>query len=104
MNFNPEDLMKNLSKIQNQAGDMQEKLKQVRATGAAGGDLVQIEMNGQMDVLSVKIDPIAVDPRDVQMLEDLVLSSFVAASNNVKEKIKEELTGLGLPGSIPGLF
>jgi len=104
MNFNPEDLLKNISKFQSQAGDIQEKLKQVRATGAAGGDLVQIEMNGQMDVLSVKIDPIAVDPRDVQMLEDLILSSFIAASNNVKEKIKEELSGMGLPAGVPGLF
>jgi DNA-binding YbaB/EbfC family protein len=99
------DFMKNLQDVQSRMGDMQEKLKEISATGSAGGNLVQVEMNGHMEVLSVKLDPLCVDPRDITMLEDLIKSAIVAATANVKDKIKTEMAGelnippgMGMPG------
>lgn len=98
------DLMKNLQEMQSKMGDMQEKLKGVECTGSAGGGLVEITINGQMEVQSVKLDPVCVDPRDIKMLEDLIQSAFVAASTNVKEKIKNEMAGdLNIPPGMAGL-
>lgn len=103
MNFNPMDFVKNLQDMQTRMGDVQEKLKTISSSGSAGGGLVEITVNGQLEVQSVKLDPVCVDPRDVQMLEDLIQSAFVAAVNNVKEKIKTELAGdLNIPPGMAG--
>jgi DNA-binding YbaB/EbfC family protein len=103
VNINPLEFMKNMQDMQSKMGDMQEKLKNISATGSAGGGLVEICMNGQMEVSSVKLDPLCVDSRDIKMLEDLIQSAFVAASSNIKEKIKSEVAGdLNLPPGMAG--
>ena len=103
--MNPFDLFKNLQNMQSQMGEIQEKMKDIRVRGSAGGDMVVIEMNGQMTVMNVKIDPGIVDPNDVGMLEDLVQAAMIDASRKVKEKLQEEMSaltgGMQLP---PGLF
>lgn len=97
------DFVKNLQDMQSRMGDMQEKLKNISSSGSSGGGLVEIAMNGQMEVQSVKLDPLCVDPRDIKMLEDLIQSAFVDAVNNVKEKIKTEVAGdLNLPPGMAG--
>ena len=65
----------------------------VTATGSAGGNMVQVTLNGEFEMTSIKIDPIAVDPRDVNMLQDLI----VAASHNASEKIKEAIASKAGP-------
>lgn len=103
MNINPLEFMKNMQDMQSKMGDMQEKLKLVSATGSAGGGLVEIVMNGKMEVVSVKLDPLCVDPRDIKMLEDLIQSAFVSVSENIKEKIKNEVAGdLNIPPGMAG--
>lgn len=103
MNFNPLDLMKNLQNMQSQMGDLQEKLKKLTCKGSSGGGLVEITINGQMEVISVKLDPLCVDSRDIKMLEDLIQSAFIAASTNIKEKIKNEMTGdMNIPPEMAG--
>ncbi len=105
MPINPFDLIKQFQDMQGKMSEIQEKLKSIRVTGSAGGDMVRIELNGQMEVVSVKISPEVVDPNDVEMIEDLVLAAFTDATAKVKEKLKEELSsltgGLNLP---PGMF
>ena len=97
----------NMQAMMQQAQKMQEKLQaeiaQIRVDGTAGGGMVSIKMDGQKNVLAVKID--AEVAGDVEMLQDLVL----AACNEAVKKVDEEsqkkmggmLGGLGLP---PGLF
>jgi len=103
MNINPMEFMKNFQDMQSKMGDIQEKLKNVTSTGSAGGGLVEITINGQMEVESVKLDPVCVDPRDIKMLEDLIQSAFVSASANVKEKIKNEVAGdMNIPPGMAG--
>ncbi len=103
MNIDPFEMMKNLQEAQARMGEMQEKLRQLRATGGAGGDLVTVEMNGLMEVTAVHIDPIAVDPRDVKMLEELMQAAYVAAAAKVREEIGREFGAAGL-GGLPGMF
>ena len=103
MNNNPLEFMKNIQDMQSKMGDMKEKLNNITSTGSAGGGLVEITMNGQMEVQSVKLDPLCVDPRDIKMLEDLIQSAFVSVSENIKEKIKTEVTGdLNIPPGMAG--
>jgi len=105
MATNPFDMFKQLQGLQSRVGEIQEKLKAIRVTGSAGGGLVTVDMNGQMQVEKVTIAPEAVDPRDIPMLQDLVLAAVTDATERMKEKIRDEVsqaTGtLGLP---PGLL
>lgn len=104
MNINPMEFMKNIQDMQSKMGDIQEKLKNITSTGSSGGGLVEITMNGQMEVESVKLDPLCVDPRDIKMLEDLIQSAYVSAIANVKEKIKTEVAGdMNIPPGMAGL-
>ena len=107
MATNPFDVFKQLQGLQSRMGEMQEKLKTVRVTGSAGGGMVTVEMNGQMQVEKVIIAPEAVDPLDIPMLQDLVLAAVTDAMDRLKERIREEVSQasglLGLPPGFLGL-
>ena len=100
--MNPLDMLKNLQKMQETMQQMQEKMKFITAVGTAGGDLVKVTVNGQMEVLSVELAPECVDPRDIPMLADLIRMATNDAVSKVKDRMKDELgpmgQGLGLPG------
>jgi hypothetical protein len=105
MNFNPMELMKNFQDIQSKMSEAQERLKTVTAVGSAGGDMVRVTVNGQFDVESVDISKEAVDPEDIEMLQDLILAATTDAMTKIKEKVREEMSsitgGMNLP---PGMF
>lgn len=104
MNFNPADLMKNFKNIQSQMKDVQEKLKNLTAEGQSGGGLVKVTINGEMKVVDITLDPIAVDPRDIPMLQDLIIAAFNSAQDNIKDKIQSEMSSAtGMPFDIPGM-
>jgi len=101
-NFN--QMMKQVKKMQAQMEKAQEELAQRTFEGTAGGGVVTVVVNGKKEVQQVLIKPEAVDPEDVEMLQDLI----VAASNDALKKVDEavasdlgKITG-GL--NIPGLF
>lgn len=102
MNINPFDLLKNAQNIQDQMKNVQEELKDLTATGSAGGNIVRVTMNGNFEIVALEIDPIAVDPRDVKMLQDLIIAASHDASTKIKDVIKEKmgpmLGGLNIPG------
>ena len=103
--MNPMDLLKNFQNIQSKMGEMQERMKSLTVTGTSGGDMVRIEMNGQMDVTKVSISPEAVDPEEIGMLDDLVFAALTDASAKMKDKMKDEMSGLtGGMDLPPGLF
>jgi DNA-binding YbaB/EbfC family protein len=107
MNINPFDILKNAQKIQEQMGVFQEKLGTISVTGSAGGGMVEIDINGKMEVLDVRIAEEVVDPQDIGMLESLITSAFTNAMEKIKEAINREMGtmagGLGIPG-LPGGF
>jgi DNA-binding YbaB/EbfC family protein len=104
--MNPMDIMKNLQNLQSKMGDAQEKMKTLRADGSSGGDLVKVTVDGTMEVVSMTIDPIAVDPRDVKMLEELVGAAFTDAVRKMREVLQREMTqmagGMNIPPDILG--
>jgi DNA-binding YbaB/EbfC family protein len=107
MNINPMDFLKNFQGIQAKMNEAQERMKQIRAVGTAGGDMVRVEMTGEMQVISVRISPEAVDPEDIEMIQDLILAAFTDAIVKVKEKMREELSaatgGLNIPPGFMGM-
>jgi DNA-binding YbaB/EbfC family protein len=108
MEINPFDLLKNAQKFQEQMGDMQEKLDGIKFTGSAGGGMVEIDMNGKMEVLAVRIAPEAMDDRE--MLEDLLAAAFSATAEKFREGMQQEVGAMfggmggipGFPGGMPG--
>jgi DNA-binding YbaB/EbfC family protein len=112
MNINPFEILKNAQKIQEQMSGFQEKLGSVSATGSSGGSMVEIDLNGKLEVLAVRIAPQAVECGDVEMLQDLVMAAFTDGMAKVKEAITSEvgaMTGLGggldlsgFPAGFPG--
>ena len=91
MNINPFDILKNAKSIQEQFTRMQEELATVVVTGSSGGGIVKVSLNGQFELLSVTLDPIAVDPRDVPMLQDLIVAAHADAQEKIKEILKTKL-------------
>jgi nucleoid-associated protein EbfC len=105
MATNPFEIFKQLQGLQSKMGEIQAKLKTVRATGSAGGGLVTVEVNGQMQVEKVTITPEAVDPQDIPMLQDLVLAAVTDALDRLKDKIREEVSQVtGMMGLPPGFL
>jgi DNA-binding YbaB/EbfC family protein len=91
MNINPLDLLKNAATIKNHAVAMQEQLKDIAVTGSAGGGIVKVTISGQLELLSVELDPIAVDPRDISMLQDLIVAAHHDAQSKMQDTLKQKL-------------
>jgi DNA-binding YbaB/EbfC family protein len=97
----------NMQAMMQQAQKMQQKMQEevalIRVEGSSGGGMVTVKMDGQKNVLGVKIDPEAAG--DVEMLQDMVAAAFNEAVKKVEAESKAKmggmLGGLGLP---PGLF
>lgn len=96
----------NIQKMMQQAQAMQSKLQEelaaMRIEASSGGGLVTIEMTGAKEVVSVRIDPSAVDPNDVETLQDLVLAASREASRRVDDAVQKKTSSL-LGGMMPGL-
>lgn len=97
MNMN---MMKQVQKMQQDMAKMQEELANKTYTAAAGGGVVSAEVNGQHEVVSITIDPEAVDPDDVEMLQDMVVAAvneaMRAAEADAANSMKGITGGLGL--------
>ncbi|HEX9687505.1 MAG TPA: YbaB/EbfC family nucleoid-associated protein [Thermoanaerobaculia bacterium] len=95
----------NIQKMMQQAQAMQSKvqaeLDALRLEGSAGGGLVRIEMTGAKEVVAVRIDPSAVDPSDVDTLQDLVLAALRDAGRQVDEAVRKKTSAM-LGGMLPG--
>ena len=98
-----------LGNLMKQAQMMQEKMQKVQEEAAAktveasaGGGMVTVTANGKMEILSIKIEKEAVDPNDVEMLQDLVAAAVNEALRKAQDMMNEEMGkvtgGLGLPG------
>ena len=98
----------NMGKLMKKAQEFQKKMKAMQSDladrvveGTSGGGMVTAQVNGQQEVISIKINPEAVDPEDVEMLEDLVTTALTQALKKSKELSDGEmkkLTGdMGIP-------
>lgn len=99
-------LMKQAQKLQGDVQRAQEELAKITCDGTAGGGLVTATVNGQFEVVRVKLDKSVVDPNDIGMLEDLITAAINAASTRIRETSKEKMAQVmgpmaGMPG-MPG--
>lgn len=92
--MNPFEFLKNTSALKEQSEKIKAELEELTAEGSSGGRMVSVTLNGHFDMLEIKLDPICVDNRDVQMLEDLIVAAHNNAMENIQAKIKEKTSSL----------
>ena len=98
---NMNNLMKQAQKMQKQMEENQKALEEKSFTATTGGGAVAVTMSGKKEVTAVKIDPEAVDPEDVEMLEDLIMGAVNEAYRKVDEETQSAMSRL--TGGIGGL-
>jgi nucleoid-associated protein EbfC len=100
VNFN--NMMKQAQKMQVKMAQVQEELKNEVLEASAGGGMVKVSITGDLQVQSVTIDPGAVDPNDVDMLQDMVTAAVNEAIRSAQElgasRMADVTGGMGLPG------
>lgn len=96
-------LMRQAQKMQDDMKAKQAELEATEYTASASGEMVTVTMNGKHEVSSVKIKPEAVDPDDIEMLEDLVAAAYNAAAAKADAAASEEMGKLTGGMNIPGL-
>ena len=97
--MNIKQLMKQAQQMQDQ---MQRQMQTIKVEGTAGGGMVKAEMGGNKELLSITIDKEAVDPNDVDMLQDLVLAAVNEAARKVDEEMQSQMGAMTGGMKIPG--
>ena len=103
MNPNYQKMMKQVQKMQADMAKVQEELADEVVEASAGGGMVTVEVTGAIELKSIKIDPSAVDPEDVEMLEDMIMAATNEALRSAQELANRKLGGITSGLNIPGL-
>lgn len=101
--MNPFDLLKNAGAMQKQLEGVRAELRTVSATGSSGGNMVNVTVNGEFEIIAVRLDPIVVDNRDVPMLQDLIVAACHDAMVRVREAMQQKLGPMLGGMSVPGM-
>jgi len=102
-------ILRSLPRIEEEAGKLQQRLGQIRATGDAGAGMVTVTVNGRLEMIRCKLSDEAMSLNDREMLEDLIRAATNQAFDKARELMRDETTkmatGLGLPAGIelPGV-
>lgn len=96
-------MMKQVQQMQAKMEKMQEEMADKTVEATAGGGVIKVVANGKMEVVDINIEPDAVDPEDVEMLEDLVLAAVNEAVRKAQEMNNKEMSKLTGGLNIPGL-
>lgn len=101
---NMNQMMKQVKKMQEQMLKAQEELGTKTVEGTSGGGVVSVEVNGHKKVLAINIKPEAIDPDDVEMLQDLVMAAVNDAMTKAEELANKDMGKFTGGMNIPGLF
>ncbi len=104
MGGNMAKMMKQVQKMQADMAKAQEEMGARTVESSAGGGVVKVVANGKQEIVSLVIQPEAVDPEDVEMLQDLVLTAVNTALEQSREMMTKEMSKLTGGLNIPGLF
>jgi hypothetical protein len=96
-------MMKQVQKMQADMAKMQDDLANQVVQASAGGGMVTVEVTGAIELKSIKIDPAAVDPADVEMLEDMILAAVNEALRSATDLANKRLGSVTAGMNIPGL-
>ena len=97
-------MMRQAQQIQKQMMKLQEELESETVTATVGGGVVTVVVSGKMNVESISIDPDAVSPEDVEMLEDLVRAAVNEGLDKAQQMASEKMGALTGGMNMPGLF
>ena len=97
---NMQQLMKQAQKMQQDMMEAQEELQELEVTGSAGGELVEVTMTCDGKMTGISIKPEAVDPDDIEMLEDLIVAAYNDASAQVESEKQERLGAFANMGGL----
>jgi DNA-binding YbaB/EbfC family protein len=103
---NMNQILKQAQQMQAEMAKAQEQLKNEVVEASAGGGMVKVTMTGDLQLREIKIDPEAVDPEDVDMLQDMVAAAINEALRSAQELAANRMggiAGLGGGGGLPGL-
>lgn len=97
------NLMKQAQKMQRQMEEATKELEEKEVTATAGGGAVEVTVSGKKEVTRVKIDPDAVDPEDVEMLEDMIMAAVNEALRQIEEYSQQSMSKItgGMGGGFP---
>lgn len=103
--MNQQKLMKQMQKMQEDMARVQDELTRETVSASAGGGAVTATVTGALEVVSIEISPDAVDPEDIEMLQDVIVAAMNEALRTAQELANQRLgavtgglSGLGLPG------
>jgi len=102
--MNIQKMMKEAQRMQERMAATQSELAARTIESSAGGGKIKVTATGSGDIVSIKIDPLVVDPADVEILEDLVLAGVRQALEDAKKLAGDEMGKLTGGLKIPGLF
>jgi DNA-binding YbaB/EbfC family protein len=96
-------MMKQVQQMQTEMTEAQEKLKSEEVEASAGGGMVKVTLSGDMRLLSIEIDPEAIDPEDPELLQDMVLAAVNEGIRAAQELASTRLGGIAGGGGLGGL-
>lgn len=106
MDFDMNQIMAQARKVQADIMSAQDDLKDKEVSASAGGGMVKVVATGDLRIKSITIDPEAIDPDDVELLEDTIVAAVneaISSANALADQAMKSATG-GVASSIPGLF
>ncbi len=101
---NINNMMKQVQKMQKQMEEMQAELETKEVEASAGGGVVTVKANGKKEIIDIQIEPEAVDPDDIEMLQDLILAATNEALRKAEEMVSAEMGKITGGMNLPGLF
>ena len=103
--MNPQKMLKQMQKMQADMARVQNELQQESVTAQAGGGAVTARVSGGLELLEITIDPKAVDPEDLELLQDVIVAAVNEAMRSAQQLAQDRLgsvagglSGMGLPG------
>jgi DNA-binding YbaB/EbfC family protein len=96
-------MLKQAKKMQEELAEVQDSLKDVTVDATAGGGMVKATMDGSGELKSITIDPEAVDPDDLELLQDMIVAAVNEASRNAQELANQRMSSVTNGLNIPGL-
>lgn len=101
---NMNQMIKQAQKMQDQITDLQSEIEAQDFTATAGGGAVEVTLTGKKTIKSLTLKPEVVDPEDIEMLQDLIISAVNEAINNIEDTTEAEMSKITGGVSLPGLF
>jgi len=99
-----QQMMKQAKMMQKKMAEIQEELKNMEFEASAGGGAVRAKVNGEQEVLEIRLDKEMIDAEDLDMVEDMVMVAVNDALRQSKDEAKNRMSGLTGGMNIPGMF